>query len=146
MKGQTQVIQFLIFFVVGLALFLSIGNFFRYQLDLYAEDVSGVNKRSVSSFVGAYAISQFAECKKCDNVNATFKIQNTTANFIIQVVLNNSGIVTITQPGDRGVVSSIHNLNYSFAELSGSVISTEQINLSLTKIQNKLKVCQSGAC
>jgi hypothetical protein len=141
-----MILQFLIFFLVGLGIFLSVGTFFRAQMDIYAEDISNANKNTVASFVGAHVVSQFAECKKCDNVNSTFKIQNTTANFDIQILLNSSGVSVITQPGARGVTFSLHNINYSIPDLSGSVISREQINLSYSKIQNKLKVCQSGGC
>ena len=122
-----MILQFLIFFLVGLGIFLSVGTFFRAQMDIYAEDISGANKNTIAGFVGAHMVSQFAECKKCDNVVSTFKIQNTTANFDIEILLNGSGVSVITHPGEKGVISSLHNLNYSISELSGSAILREQI-------------------
>lgn len=145
-KGVSQIMQFILFFVIGLTLFLAIGNFFRGQLNVFADDIGEVNRKAVASFIGAHAISQFAECKLCDNVNATFKIQNTTANFVLQMTLDGEGLKVATHPGGKSFVSGVHNILISLTDLSGSVSSVEPIVLSLTKNENKLRVCKPGAC
>ncbi len=138
MKGVSATFQFLLFFVIGLALFISISSVFRLQLDIFREEVADSTRKIDSSFVSALAILERG-CISCDVTSLSFKFQNSTANYFYVVSSSADGIKISTEPGGKSVSSSVHNLA-STLSMSGSKSSTETITLTLTKTQNKLEV------
>ncbi len=138
MKGVSATFQFLLFFVIGLALFISISSVFRLQLDVFREDVADATRKIDSSFVSALTILERG-CISCDVTSLSFKFQKTTANYFYVVSGSAGGIKISTEPGGKSVSSSVHNLADTLS-MSGSKSSTETITLTLTKTQNKLEV------
>lgn len=139
MKGQTLIIQFILFFIIGFSLFTSIALFLKYQSDIFKNDITSNNLKLINSYFSAIAVSEAVTCKMCDYANITTKTQNTTAGYFFEVGMNNLGFnVTVPLAGQR-VVSSIYNLNNSYA-LSGSSASIKPITITFNKTQNSLGV------
>ena len=142
LKGQTQIVQFILFFMIGLAVFLSIGGVFRGQLDTFGNSVADSSRKLVASYFSAISISAIDSCKECDNFNTTIQLQNRTANFFLEVLGTRDGLDVRTQPGNETYESSLHNLVISLVESSGFGASIGPIVLSFNKNQNKLRVVQ----
>lgn len=140
MKAQSLVIQFLLFFMIGLGLFLSVSNLFNIRLTTFGSSVADVNRKLVNSYISSIAISSFDTCRKCDNVNIIIKLENRTANYIMELALNSSGLNVITQPEGKNYLTTIHNLNYSIANLQGSGSSNKPIILTYDKTKNELRL------
>lgn len=138
MKAQALIVQFIIFFLIGLSLFISIGNFFKYQLEIFRSDTSFLMKKLISSYVSSVVISSLA-CKQCDFVNSSFKLQNTSLGYFIELSLSSQGLNVSSVPENKHYISSIHNFNSSLS-LSGKSSSVKIITLTFDKNQNKLEV------
>lgn len=138
-KGQWLVIQFVLFFLIGLTIFLAIGNIFRIRADIFKEDIANSTRKLINSLVSSLVINSFSSCKECDYSKVSIKIENTTAEYFFEIHSNNSGINVVSQPGGKNYLSSVHNLN-STLNFSGKSTSTKTIILTLTKSQNKLEV------
>lgn len=139
-KGQSQIVQFIMFFMIGLALFLTIGNVFRGRLDLFTDEIADENRQMINKYFSALTIESLVSCKECDNFNITTKLSNTTAGSFTQIGLSNTNIVTVTLPGNRQYSSTAHNMLSELAAAGGLAISNKPIILSYSKNQNILRV------
>jgi len=139
-KGQSQVIQFVLFFMIGLALFLSIGGVFRGRIDVFTDDIADQNRKTLNSHFSALIVKELAGCKGCDNINITTRLSNTTAGAFTQVLLNNTHLTTITQPGSERYWTTAHNLTRGLTAAGGIQISSKPIVLSYNKTQNILRI------
>jgi hypothetical protein len=139
-KGQSLIIQFIMFFLIGFTIFIGVSQFFRYQSDIFKDDVTRESLKIINSYFSSYAIASVASCKQCDEVNLTFKTANTTAGNFFEVSFGSYGAnVTIPFVTNVKFISPAHNLNESF-QLNGSVPSTRPITLTFNKMQNKLYI------
>jgi len=139
-KGQSQVIQFVLFFMIGLALFISISGTFRGRIDVFTDDIADQNRKTINSYFSALSVKELVSCKECDNINITTKISNTTAGAFTQVWLNTTHLVTITQPGAARYATTMHNLTRGLVDAGGLQISSKPIILSYNKTQNILRI------
>lgn len=138
MKGQSLIVQFILFFLVGLSVFLSLGNFFRLQLDVFGGTISEKSRELLSSFVTANFIS-LNSCVACDTANSTLRVQN-PQNVFLEVLLDSDSLDVISQPDAKVTTSTMHNLLLSFVSGSGRAVAIQPIILSLIKTQNILRV------
>lgn len=139
-KAQSQIIQFILFFMIGLALFLTIGGVFRGRLDFFTEDIAEQNRRTINNYFSALTVGALVSCKECDSFNITTKLSNTTAGSFTQVALNSTDLITLTQPGAKQYSGKAHNLIASLVGAGGVGTSNRPIVLSYSKNQNILRV------
>jgi hypothetical protein len=137
MKGQSLVIQFIIFFLLGFSLFISVGSFFRYQSDLFRNDIISSSLGLANSYMSSLMITAVDSCKQCDYINLSAPISNLTAGYVIRMDLTDSGL-NVSIPY-KFFNSTVHNLNSSL-RLSGSSSSAQPITLTFNRNQNKLEV------
>lgn len=137
MKGQSLIVQFLLFFLIGLALFTSIAGIFRLQSDIVRGDIAESNRKLVNSYLSSAAISMANSCKECDFMNYSLKLKNLTANYFVTFGLSKSGILISSEPGGGNFSSSMHNLNRSLV-IGGGGTSAYPIILRLNKTINQL--------
>lgn len=138
-KGQTVIIEFILFFVTGIALFTLLGNFFRYQSDSFRERIVDSSTELVSRYLSSIAITEVDTCKECDNIKFNAKISPTIANYFLTILLDQNGITVSTAPPSKQFTFSIHNLNDTIV-CSGEAPSIEPINLTYDRTQNILGV------
>lgn len=129
MKSQSMIIQFILFFVIGLSLFLSIGNFFRLQHDTFREDVADLHRELINSYFSSLIITSVDSCKQCDFVKNDISLERMTAGYFVDVSLDSSGLTVSTQPEARSFSSSAHNFNSSLNFISSSAPSVRPISL-----------------
>ncbi len=139
MKGQSTIIQFVLFFMIGFSLYLAVGNFFRYQSQIFREDITQESLKLANSFLTSNMILAASSCKQCDYVNLTFSLQNTTAGDYYDIDLSRQVNISVPPFTDKNSITSGHNLNSSFS-LSGKTISSKTITLTLNRTKNEIGV------
>jgi hypothetical protein len=137
MKGQALVIQFILFFMIGFSIFASLGFFFKYQSDIFKEDLMNNNVKLVNSYMSANVLTAAISCKQCDYVRITINFPTSKSVSAYEIGMNPSGINTSIPLTQKNITTSIYNLNSSYT-LSGLAASIEPI--SITKTQNILRV------
>ncbi|MEM5801875.1 MAG: hypothetical protein QXQ18_00610 [Candidatus Aenigmatarchaeota archaeon] len=137
-KGQSLVIQFTLFFLIGLGLFVVIGNVFKSYSDVLREDIAAEARKLLNSYFSSLAVISINSCKQCNYVEVKTKVENTTADYFHQVTLSSLGLNVISQPGTKNFLASIHNLNTTYS-LLGTSSSAKTIIFTFTKNQNKLE-------
>lgn len=136
MKGQSQVIQFVLFFLIGFTIFLGIGSFFKLQSDMFKEDVSSSSLKLMNKYLSSITITT-NNCKLCDYVNITSNVPNTYAGYYLETKFSDIGLNV--SASNKYYISSVHNLN-STLSMSGKSSSAKPISLTYNKNQNKLEV------
>ena len=139
MKGQSQIIQYVLFFLIGLSMFGIVGNFYKLHADSLRERITSYSREMLSSYISAYAVQSFTNCKSCDSINITIVVPNTTAGYYHEFYLLPTGLIVKSIPSEKTYTSTLHNLNQTLS-FYGFSPSTKPIVLSLIKDQNKLLV------
>jgi len=137
-KGQTVVIQFVLFFVIGFLIFISIGTFFRYQSDLFRQMIISSSIKMTSSYVSSAAVALVDSCKGCDFVNISIRTQNTSAGYPIDILFLGSTFKTFAPTTSELLFTTIHNLLIDTLTASGSSSSAMTIILTFDRSQNKI--------
>lgn len=140
-KAQSIIIQFMIFFLAGLGVFISIGLLLRVQTDRFREDVASASLKLSSSYLTSAAIAAVG-CRECNVTENKLVIGNATAGYFTEVFLSSSGIRTATAPPSKQFTSTMHNLKDTL-QLSGQAPSIKTITLTYERDQNKLRVSES---
>jgi len=139
MKGQSLVIQFVLFFVIGFSLYLTVGNFFKYQSELFRNDITQESLRLTNSFLTSNMLAALDSCKQCDYVNLTFKIENTTAGYYYDMDFSNSQVNISVPSTGMNFITSGHNLNTSLS-LKGKTISSKTLTLTFDRTKNEIGI------
>jgi len=139
-KGQTTVIQFIIFFLIGFAVFISVGTFFRYQSDLFRQMIlsSGINL--TSSYLSSAVIAIVDSCKECDFVNLTIRTQNTSAGYPLDIAIVDSGLNISAPTTTESLATRIHNFLLYTLSASGSSSTFKPIILTFNRTNYNLTV------
>jgi hypothetical protein len=140
-KGQSLVVQFVIFFLIGFTLFISTGSIFKYQSDMFRERNIESSLNLSNSYLSSVIISAIDSCKECDFVSITTKMQNMTAGYILEFELTKASGLNVSIPQIKKYSNStVHNLIFSLNSSSGKSGSTEPLTLTFNKNQNNLGV------
>jgi hypothetical protein len=124
--------------VIGLGIFLSLGNLFKFQSEIVRGDVINYSVKLTNSFVSSNIISAVDSCKQCDLVSANIKIEKTVAGFFTEIILKNGLNTSID---GQSFSSSIHNLNETIkGSISGEASSAKAITLMFDRTKNKLMI------
>lgn len=138
-KGQSLIIQFILFFMIGLSLFLGVGSFFRYQSDVYKVDTSQENLLLVNSYISSVITAAYLDCKQCDNANITVKTMNTTSGNYFTLSMGSYGLNVSIPFTSLAEISSTNNFNASVAE-SGLVASIKPVTVTFNRTQNQITI------
>jgi len=137
MKSQSLIVQFVLFFVIGLGVFLSLGNLFKFQSEIVRRDVINNSVKLTNSFLSSNIISAVVSCKQCDLVSTNIKLEKTVAGFFTEIRLN-KGLNTSID--GQSFSSSVHNLNESINSMSGEASSVKAITLMFNRTKNNLMI------
>lgn len=137
--GQSYIMQFVLFFLIGLALFMGLGNFFSIQYQLMRRDTADISIEMINGYISSLAVISVDSCMHCGVVENNVRIGNTTAGYFLEVELGDNGLTVSTAPAEKEHTSSINNLNHSVL-LEGSAQSIRPINLTYDRNQNKLEI------
>lgn len=138
MKAASLIIQFVLFFTIGLGFFLLAGNLFRFQSDLIKQDILEAGSRLALSQISAISIKAVDSCKSCDNV--TIKADPKPIAGYDQTYQLSSGIILEIEPENKLAQSSLHNLKHSLTFDTTKVSSAKSIALTYDRTKNKLVI------
>lgn len=138
-KAQVLVFQFILFFLLGLGLFIAIGNIFRLQLDILAKDILTQSLSLVNSFLNSAIIYSTVSCKGCGEINATLFLREKITHYYYKIDFTNSGINVSALDRPEHFFSTYHNLNYTI-DFSGKAFSVKPIILTFDRTNYKLEV------
>jgi hypothetical protein len=136
-KGQSIVIQFLIFFVIGFSIFVSLGSFFNYQAELLKQNILSSGMNLTSSYISSAVVAMVDSCKECDFVNLTIKTHNTSAGYPIMIKAVGSQLNVITPL--QSLSTTFHNL-LNESRATGDSTSSKPIILTFNRTNNNLEV------
>ena len=139
-KGQSMVVQFTLFFLIGIGMFMTLGGFFRMQADNVRRSLINLSLEMVDSHISSIIVNFVGSCSNCEVIDGTIVLEKTYAGYFLNTILNESGIIIETAPRSRAFSSSINNLNESLVIVDNSVPSIKNINLTYTRNQNKLEI------
>jgi len=139
-KGQSLILQFVMFFIIGFTIFVSVSQFFRLQSDIFKDDVTRESLKLYNTYFSSLALTAANSCKQCDYVNITVKTSNTTAGQFFEISFGSYGVnVTVPLIKRINFVTSAHNLNETY-QTDGLVASSRPITLTFNKTQNKIGI------
>jgi hypothetical protein len=141
MKGQSLVIQFVLFFIIGFTIFLSISNFFKIQSEALSSDALSYGLELTNSYLSSSTLNLITTCKTCTISNATINLANTTAGYYITARLGQSGLDTLTPYASKKIyTSTMHNINESVIVAAGGASSAKPISLTYSRTKNQLEI------
>jgi len=133
MKGQTFIVEFILFFLISFSLFTIISLLFHSQNIFYQERVGETTSELINDLVST-GILKGISCKGCDDVIITEEIPSKIGGFFYKAQINNQSVNTSlfsTRP--LSVQNLIFNLNATY-QLSGE--STSENKIIVIKINN----------
>ncbi|MGC9200393.1 MAG: hypothetical protein ACP5F8_00290 [Candidatus Aenigmatarchaeota archaeon] len=151
MKAQTQVIQFVLFFILSFSIFSLILNFFYSSSFSFQDRVLTFQRETLASYVSSYVTYIWENCRYCNSSFFKIAIPSKLSENYHDVYFSNNILYIKSQPLGKDFSSSLHNINQS-ASFSGyfssaNVFSYEGLNktfaltnLSFNKIQNKFNI------
>lgn len=139
MKGQTLIIQFILFFLIGFSLFASVAFFFKYQSSLFKEDIINYNVKLINGYMSAIALTEAVSCKQCDYASIVAILPSTAAGSFFEIGMNRLGVNT-SVPMSKNITTSIYNLNSSYNLSDSLSASIKPISITFIKAQNYLGV------
>ena len=138
MKAVSLIIQFTLFFTIGLVFFLLAGNLFRFQSDIIKRDIINSSSSLSLGQISAISIRAVNSCKSCDNT--TIKIDQKLIAGYSPVYQLSNGVILKIELENTSVQSSVHNLNYSLTFDNSQVSSARTIALTYDRTKNNLVV------
>ncbi|MCX6820779.1 MAG: hypothetical protein NT016_02425 [Candidatus Aenigmarchaeota archaeon] len=139
-SGQSQMIQFIIFFLVGMTLFIGIGNFFRIQSESLQSELSSSAFELMGNYFASAAVASVDACKQCGIVENDLRISDTVFGYYLRLSASGSGLSVATAPPTHSYNTSVNNLNATVTFVQGSAASIQPINLTYDRNQNTLEI------
>ncbi len=140
-KGQAHIIQFILFFIIGFAVFILISGTFSDRLDLFSLDLNNENRKVINNYISAISVNSFVSCNGCDEIIILTHLRDTSKNSLNQLYFKNKKITTTTFPTKINSSSENHKL-FRGNTVVGTVISDKPIILTYNNNNNLLKVSQ----
>jgi hypothetical protein len=149
MKGQSTILQYVLFFAIGISLFTTLGNILFSQYHSFNRDLKFSTAMLTNSFISSEIVYLSSQCKQCQQINRTLifvsdqtsqtlKFQNIFADF--QLRLNNSGLEIKDFMTDIFYLSPIHNLNSTINFTDSKGLLAKQLTLTYNKTKNNLEI------
>lgn len=139
--------QYVLFFIIGISLFVSLGNTFLFQYRVFNKGLAESNIVLANSFLSSQAIYLWGQCRQCQQVSQNIAAQNLTfSNLTYQSPvrflfsnLSNTGLVVKDPMTDQNYSSNMHNMNYTLNFTSGFATFSRTIGISIDKTINTTK-------
>jgi len=137
MKAQSLIVQFILFFLIGMIIFLAVGNLFKTHSEITRDNIINSSLKLTNSFISSVIITETATCKECDYVLVDLKTGEDIGGYFTEIELENGLNVSASQ---QTFYSSIHNIKESVDIIPGKTSSTKTITLTFDRTKNKLMI------
>jgi len=137
MKAQSLIVQFILFFAIGMLIFLVVGNLFKFHSEIIRADIINSSLKLTNSYISSVIITETVTCKQCDYVSINLKTGDDIGGYFSEIKLDNGlNVSTI----EKTFYSSIHNIGKSVNITPGKTSSTKTITLTFDRTKNKLMI------
>ena len=136
-KGQSAIYEYIIFFAIGISLFISLCSIYLSQYTNLNKDISMSNARLMNSFLSANAVSIISQCRDCQTVTYTINVQKPGSTFI--GVANDFGFNVLNPFIPLNYLSFAHNFA-SDTFFNGDSTLGKTITLTYNKDKNNLEI------
>jgi len=134
-KGQSFIIEFILFFMISFSLFTVISYYFYSQNEFYKERVGEFTTELVNDLIIMNMIKG-VNCKACNEVSISEEIPSQVGGFYYTIQLKNQGVnTTIYLVKPFSEETPIFNLNSTYAVISGPEVTSENKKAEI-KINN----------
>lgn len=141
-KGQSFIIEFILFFMISFSLFTIISYYFYSQNEFYKEKVGEYTAELVNDLIVTDMIKG-TTCKACDEVSISEEIPSQIGGFYYTLQLKNQRLnMTIYQVEPLYEETPIFNLNSTYT-LTESEVTSENKRAEI-KINNTGKTLEVG--
>lgn len=136
-KGQSFIVELIMFFVISFSLFATISYFFYSQNEFFEKRVAEKTSELVNDLV-SIGIIRGMSCKNCDRVLIKEDIPSKVGGFFYKIRLDNNGLnLTLISLSKFSELSPLFNLNETFTFLNSN--STSENKIIGIKINNTEK-------
>jgi len=113
MKAQTQIIQFILFFLISLTVFSLVSSYIFSFSNFSQDRLLSHYRELLSSYISSIIISSYTGCKYCNTSNVSYAIAREIFDNFHDIGASGNAIYVKSVPFQKQVLSSIHNLNHS---------------------------------
>jgi len=126
-KGQSFIIEFILFFMISFSLFITISVFFYNQNTFFEKRVGNKTSELVNNIVSTDIIKG-VNCKSCNKVLITESIPSKLGGFFYKIQLNNNGLnMTLISLEYFSEQTPVFNLNETYDFLNSESMSENKI-------------------
>lgn len=139
MKSQALVIQFVVFFLIGLSIVFLASSVFNYFLNNFRSSNLQASLQVISNSFNIEAINAYS-CSYCQQVDVYAELPNLTLGSAYKMYAANNFFVVESTIPTKSYNNSFNNLNESL-NFQGSAYSTaKNVIFTINKTQNYIKV------
>ncbi|MCD6371878.1 MAG: hypothetical protein J7L39_04140 [Candidatus Aenigmarchaeota archaeon] len=141
MKGQSLIIQFLLFFLIGFTIFISITNWFDLRKSLFQTTLATAIRKNLANHI--FFLGEEVSLSSSDICIINTSVPEQASGFYHTFSFENNKYLNVESVGIKKVYKKgLMNLNYSFVfeNKNREVPSVEKIRL----IKSKNKISISG--
>ena len=135
MRAQTQLIQFILFFLLSISIFSLISSYLFLFSQASQERLLFSFREMLASYTSGYLIYNYIGCKYCNHSILKYGIPYQVFDNFHEIYAQNNQVYIRSVPNQNQILASTHNLNFS-TQISGfySTGSTSSLYLSLIHI------------
>ncbi len=140
-KGQSLVIEFILFFLISFSIFAVISSFFTRQNDFFKERVGDRLTDIVNDLVVNHIIRGIG-CKSCDSFKVQGEIPSKIGGYYYEIILDQEGLnTTLRSSKIYSRESSLFNLNKTFTfQDSESRSENKIVEIQINNVNNEIEV------
>ena len=140
MKGQSVVVEFILFFAIAFSLFSTISYFFHSQGTYFQERIG----ESVSDLINNLVLSNIiksVECKACDSIHVRENVPSKIGGYYYKTELTESKLNTsLFSDKPHYKQTSTFNLNSTFYVSGESMSEDKIIEIKINNTNNIIEV------
>jgi hypothetical protein len=150
MKSQTQIIQFILFFVISISIFSLISSYIFSFSQSSQDRLLSSFRELVASYASGFLVNIYTGCKYCNYTSLKYGIPYQSFDNFHEINATNNIIYVRSMPLQKQVFTSVHNLNitvkFTGFYSTGATFSfyglnkTSIVSISFNKTENKFKI------
>ncbi|MEM5790872.1 MAG: hypothetical protein QXP77_02400 [Candidatus Aenigmatarchaeota archaeon] len=137
MKAISLIVQFILFFLIGLSIFLSVGMIFSNQYILVRQDIIEERIKNVANYFASQIVSLYISCIECDYASLTVNSEDIQHPY--KIYLHDDNLTVSVLDIGKNYSIKLNNFNETL-EFSGEAVSGRPVILTLEKSNNKLRI------
>jgi len=141
MKGQSFILEFILFFLISFSLFSLISYNFFSQNIFFKERVGNKTTGLINNLVSTHIVKSLG-CKGCDNILITEDIPSKLGESFYMIQLNDKGLnTTLISTRPLSTKTPVFNLNETFNFLSTeSTSDNKRVKIKINNEERKIGV------